>query len=379
MPTFRHIRYAWATRHGEPKLATLDQPPINDARIVRCPQNKFRLDFVMGSGDTIAEDEDCHFLTIHTPSCEGSRPVLVWIHGGAYVAGCGEELAYDGSGLAEMGDIVVVSMSYRLGVFGYLYNPQGAPQNLGLKDQMTALEWIHRYIANFGGDPHRVTLAGQSAGGHSVASLIACCDKPFFRKAIIQSAPLGFGYKTAYFGKQYQAFLNILGKSVTDATVDEMLLAQRRLVERSGRAMSFSPYVPDLGKVMATPSLEKVLLTWQRDDASPFVAMRLNHVGHFGGLVDRIATRIATALAFVLTNKKYASFLRQNNIDVSLCELSWRPQNSKFGACHCLELALLFGSYERWRGVGMLGDIDEAEWKERSLVLRQQWLAFIKQ
>ena len=148
----------------------------------------------MGDGEQTIQNEDCHFLSICTPSRVGSRPVLVWIHGGAYIAGCGEESAYDGTALAQEGDIVVVSVTYRLGVFGYLYNPDGVPQNLGLKDQITALRWVHENIYHFGGDPNYITLAGHSAGGHSVVSLISYCKEPYFCKAIIQSAPLGFQF-----------------------------------------------------------------------------------------------------------------------------------------------------------------------------------------
>ena len=185
-----------------------DESTVDDSTIVSCPQNKFRLDFIMGEGERIIQNEDCHFLSICTPSREGNRPVLVWIHGGAYIAGCGEESAYDGTALAEEGDIVVVSITYRLGIFGYLYNPEGEPRNLGLKDQMTALRWVHENISRFGGDPDRVTIAGQSAGGHSVASLISCCKEPYFRKAIIQSAPLDFQFGEQYLKKQYRDFLN---------------------------------------------------------------------------------------------------------------------------------------------------------------------------
>lgn len=239
-----------------------DESTVDDSTIVSCPQNKFRLDFIMREGERIIQDEDCHFLSICTPSREGNRPVLVWIHGGAYIAGCGEESAYDGTALAEEGDIVIVSISYRLGVLGNLYNPDGAPLNLGLKDQMTALRWVHENISRFGGDPDRVTIAGQSAGGHSVASLISCCKEPYFRKAIIQSAPLGFQFGEQYLKKQYRDFLNRLGKTVSEATTTDMLIAQKRLMEASGKSMCFSPYVPALGKEIATPSLEKVLITW---------------------------------------------------------------------------------------------------------------------
>ena len=291
MQIYHHIRYAKAARFGEPELMPFDESMINDSTVVSCPQNKFRLGFIMGDGERTVQDEDCYFLSIYTPTREGNRPVLTWIHGGAYIAGCGGESAYDGTALAEEGDIVVVSITYRLGVFRYLYNPEGEPRNLGLKDQMTALRWVHENISLFGGDPARVTLAGQSAGGHSIASLISYCKEPYFRKAIIQSAPLGFQFGEQYLKKQYRDFLDLLGKTVSEATTTDMLIAQKRLMKASGKSMCFSPHVLDLGKEIACLSVEKVLITWQKEDTSPFVAMRLNC---FGGAIDRLATRLST-------------------------------------------------------------------------------------
>ena len=254
MLTYHHIRYAKAGRFEEPELMPFDESLLDDPIVVSCPQNKFRLDFIMGDGKQTIQDEDCYFLSIYTPSREGNRPVLVWIHGGAYIAASGGESAYDGTALAEEGDIVVVSVTYRLGVFGYLYNPDGVPQNLGLKDQMTALRWVHDNISRFGGDPGQVTLAGQSAGGHSVGSLISYCKEPCFRKAIIQSAPLGFQFGEKFLKKQYHDFLLLLGKPVAEATTAEMLVTQKRLMKASGKSMCFSPYVPALGKEIACPS-----------------------------------------------------------------------------------------------------------------------------
>lgn len=378
MQIYHHIRYAKSTRFGEPQLISFEEPKIKDSVVVACPQNKFRFSFIMGDVEPTIQEEDCHFLSIYTPSKDGNRPVLVWIHGGAYVAGSGEEAAYDGRALAEEGDIVVVTISYRLGVFGYLYNQQGEPQNLGLKDQLTALRWVHKNITRFGGDPQRVTLAGQSAGGHSVASLILYCKEPLFSKAIIQSAPLAFRLREKYLSKQYNDFLKLIGKPLAEATTAEMLLAQKRLIKLSRKPMSFSPYIPTFGKKIATPSLEKVLITWQKDDTSPFVAMILGHEESFGGIIDCLATKISTLLCFKIGSRKYASFLKQNGIEVHLHELEWRPKNGRFGACHCLELALLFGSWDRWKGAGMLGDVDETEWQKRSRELRKQWLEFIK-
>ena len=378
MPVFHHIRYAWSVRFGEPELAAFEEPSAAPDIPSSCPQNKFRLDYIMGNGERTVQDEDCHFLSIYTPSCEGRRPVLVWIHGGAYIAGSGEESAYDGSALSGEGDIVVVTITYRLGVFGYLYNPEGTPQNLGLKDQLTALRWVHVNISRFGGDPDRVTLAGQSAGGHSVAALISVCQEPLFKKVIIQSAPLGGQFGEHYLEKQYRDFVRLLGKPVSEASTDDMLSAQTRLIAASGRTMCFSPFVPQLGKQIAVPSLEKALVTWQRDDTSPFVAMRLNREERFGGVFDGLVTRLSSWIVFKRCGRRYASFLRDRGVSVQTKEFDWRPDGSTFGACHCLELPFLFGPWERWKDAGILRNISKKEWEERGRMLRRQWLDFIR-
>ena len=170
----------------------------------------------------------------------------------------------------------------------------------------------------------------------------------------------------------------MIGKPVAEATTEEMLIAQKQLIQACGKSMCFSPYVPSLGKRTACPSLDKVLITWQKDDTSPFVAMRLKHENGFGGPIDRLATGFSTWIVFKTMNRRYASFLKRNDIEVQMRELEWHPEGSRFGACHCLELSLLFGSWERWKGAGMLGDISEAEWKSRSQQLRKQWLDFIR-
>lgn len=378
MEVFRHIQYATAGRFEEPVLVGFSEGRNEDHKPTACPQNPFRLGFLMGKQEVCEFSEDCQFLNIWTPSREGNYPVLIWIHGGAYIGGSGEESAYDAGSLSDEGDIVVVTISYRLGVFGYLYNHEGPTQNLGLKDQMMALRWVHENISHFGGDPQRVTLAGQSAGGHSVAALIATCKEPYFHKAIIQSAPLCIQFTKKYLKRQYKSFIKQLKKPYSDASVADMLHVQEELIVNSGKSMCFAPFVPGLLKEIAVPSLEKVLITWQKDDSSPFVAMRLNHEEKFGNIIDRLATLISTWIVFKMHGRRYAAFLKQKGIKVWTNELDWRPKASPFGACHCLELSLLFGTWERWKDIAMLGKTEEDEWKMRRNHLRSQWIEFIR-
>jgi para-nitrobenzyl esterase len=147
------------------------------------------------ANDLRPTSEDCLTLNIWAPADAFRAPVFVWIHGGALLTGSSREEIYDGARLAAHG-IVVVSINYRLGVLGYLAHPElsaesplGISGNYGLLDQIEALRWIKRNIGAFGGDPSKVTIAGESAGGLSVMYLMASPDaRGLFSKAIAQSA-----------------------------------------------------------------------------------------------------------------------------------------------------------------------------------------------
>lgn len=134
--------------------------------------------------------EDCLNLNIWTPDVGGRAPVLVWIHGGAFLCGSGTGSWLDGTRLARDNGVVVVTLNYRLGYLGGLYlgDYDRSRSNLALQDQLEALRWIKKNISAFGGDPDRVTVGGQSAGALSVAALIAAPEgRGLFRRAIIDS------------------------------------------------------------------------------------------------------------------------------------------------------------------------------------------------
>lgn len=139
--------------------------------------------------------EDCLYLNVHTPAERSlrDRPVMVWIHGGGFTIGSGT--FYDGGELAARGDVVVVTLNYRLGAFGYLAHPglagesaDGISGNYGLLDQQAALRWVRQNIAAFGGDAGNVTVFGESAGGGSVCQhLVSPRATGLFDRAIAQS------------------------------------------------------------------------------------------------------------------------------------------------------------------------------------------------
>ncbi len=144
--------------------------------------------------------EDCLYLNVWTPALgkPETRPVIVWIHGGSNKAGWSFEPNYDGENLAAAGDVVVVTIAYRLGVFGFFSHPSlrgsAAPANFGLLDQIAALRWVRGHIRAFGGDPARVTVAGESAGAADIGYLLASpLARSLYTRAISQSG----GYRLA--------------------------------------------------------------------------------------------------------------------------------------------------------------------------------------
>ncbi len=137
-----------------------------------------------------APSEDCLTLNIWTTQSRRKLPVMVWIHGGGYIGGSGSAPLYDGTALARRG-VLVVTFNYRLGRFGFFGHPglvRGEGANFGLLDQQAVLRWVRRNIAVFGGDPHRVTLFGNSAGGESVLfHMTSSASRGLFQRAIVQS------------------------------------------------------------------------------------------------------------------------------------------------------------------------------------------------
>ena len=254
---FHGIVYARYARFGMPEMVEYGEGEIVDAREYGCvcPQNLSHLLEQLGpdSGLEMREGELCLSVTVPAevtadvvsggevkeicgPGEESGAsgeesleeehrllPVMVWIHGGFYLTGGSEDHRYDVSSLAQAGGVIVVKISYRLGAEGYIWHPERGVANLGLEDQKTALRWIRRHISSFGGDPDNVTVFGQSAGAHSIASLIASADdvepitnvprfggEPLFHRAILQSPPLGNTITPKAAAKVTDAFLDRL-------------------------------------------------------------------------------------------------------------------------------------------------------------------------
>ena len=197
------------------------------------------LDAMIGAAPQ-EQSEDCLFLNIWTPGTDdASRPVMVWIHGGAFTIGSGSEGLYDGAMLASRGDVVVVTINYRLGALGFLHLPVLEESNFGMRDQVAALRWVRDNIARFGGDPGNVTIFGESAGGMSVASLMGSPEATgLFHKAIPQSGAGHHGIEDVQAVSHGQMFCDVLGvdsddvEALRSASVADMLNAQAQLEQQ---------------------------------------------------------------------------------------------------------------------------------------------------
>ncbi len=162
-----------------------------------CPQPE-RPVALFTHGAVLQTAEECLGLGVFTPELDGSRPVLVWVHGGGFAVGHGGASLYHGARLARAADAVVVSINYRLGSLGWLCHddlaaePGTARGNWGLLDVAAALRWVRENIAAFGGDPGAVTVAGQSAGALCALDLLVLAEtEGLFSRVVLQSPPLG--------------------------------------------------------------------------------------------------------------------------------------------------------------------------------------------
>jgi para-nitrobenzyl esterase len=200
-----------------------------------------------GRNDPKIRDEACLTLTVWSPDTSGSLPVMVWIPGGAFLNGAGQLQIYNGSRLAANGDVVVVNVTYRVGVFGGFDLSdlgEGFDDNLCLRDQIAALGWVRDNIAAFGGDPGRVTVFGESAGATSILALLASpAADGLLARAIAQSPALPLIADRATRAEQAQRFLHRLGVSAGELKA----LPQRQLRRAAGELQ--------LASVATTPTL----------------------------------------------------------------------------------------------------------------------------
>jgi para-nitrobenzyl esterase len=271
---FRGIPYAappvgplrWQTpRREESWSGTRDATAFS----AQSAQTEFALAKMMGESQP-PYSEDSLYLNVWTPGCDdGRRPVMVWIHGGAFIWGAGDTPWYDGTRFAVHGDVVVVTINYRLGPFGFLHLADSfdgkfaGSGNAGILDQIAALEWVRDSIARFGGDPERVTVFGESAGAASVGTLLGTPSaRGLFRGAILQSGAASWVSTREQATRGAELVVKELGVAAGDGdallakSTEEILAAQPDFREDGVASLPFQPVVDDV--VLHQPPLAAI-------------------------------------------------------------------------------------------------------------------------
>ncbi len=375
-----------------------------------------------------AHAEDCLTLDVFTPGADAARrPVLVWIHGGAFVMGAGSAIAYHGAGLARRGDVVVVTLNYRLGSLGFLALGDVAPgggfeANLGLRDQLAALRWVRESAAAFGGDPANVTVFGESAGGMSVGALLATPRSTgLFARAIAQSGAAHNTTSREGAARVARIFLDALqlapgeAERLRELPPAALLEAQFATVAKLGLTHAGLPFQPSVdddllpehpldaiaaGRARGVP----LLLGTNRDEWNLFLlADPKARAMDEEGLRRRYARSLGPELAghahavyrealpetsprtrwsiyqthrvFTAPAERLAE-LQAPHAPVYSYLFGWSPPllRRRVGACHGLEVPLVFGTYRHplLRGLYLGGA------SATSKAMQRAWLAFAR-
>ncbi|MNX27659.1 Para-nitrobenzyl esterase [compost metagenome] len=345
------------------------------------PQLPSRLRGAMG--DFSAEQsEDCLHLTVWTPAADGKRrPVVVWLHGGAWQSGGGALDWYDGSRLARLGDVVVVAVNYRLAALGWLYVP-GQTANVGLLDQEAAIDWVLDNIQDLGGDPERLTVMGQSAGASSICAMLA--RKPRFSRAILQSAALGRGFRSAQQAdKLGQAFLRAAGagslQAARELSVSALLAAQQtpEVVEAlRSEGSSRSLFTPVLdGQVLPQDIAPALKQAASRADV--LVCYTRHEMAAFPGNGTDAASQATGDAVFGAPSRLWAEQAAAQGRDAWLARFDVAPTD-RFGACHCIELPFVFDTLQAFSGAPMLAGLPSAQGEQLARQTQRAWIAFIR-
>ena len=399
-----------------------------------CPQSVSTTGALLGARNKSGAD-DCLNLNVWTTgNDDAARPVMMWIHGGAYVTGTGSISWYDGHRFAANHDVVVVTINYRLGALGYLDVSTVVPDaldlatpNAGLLDQIAALEWVRDCIASFGGDPANVTVFGESAGAFSIATLLgAPAARGLFRRAILQSGAAAHISDPERASRIARTFLNELGidptreaiASLADRPIDEIVAASERAAAKSDEADGL-PWQPSTG----TPSLPHhphdvvrsgawegvdVLFGTTRDEMRLFTAFdpalraidadgirqRLSRsVGpaaaeaiadaYLADVPERPAadtwSEISTDEVFRVPAHRLATALREGRANsIWAYEFAWPTPvfGGVLGSCHALEIPFVFDNLHQ-PGVAMLTG-DSPERQLMADLLHPAWASFAR-
>jgi para-nitrobenzyl esterase len=386
------------------------------------------MDQVLGDHGRPPFDEDCLTLNVWTPGADDERrPVLVWIHGGGFISGSGSLPIYQGDGFAATGDLVVVTINYRIGALGFLAGDRSDESNFWLTDQTAALRWVHENAERFGGDPQNITVAGESGGAFSAAALaVQPATAPLIKRVILQSAPLGLHCPSRDEALETtRMMLELAGVDTVDqlATLPTDLLVGLTfaLMPRVSRFGYWTtPFMPIIDGISLTEHpLDAilagaagdidVLIGWNADEATFAFARRPDLPQATRQQVEgRIAERFGDADAAAVYDE-YAAGSDDDNTPLSVMielltdELFRQPafeladarvagapvwayhfafaspaHGGKLGATHCLELPFTFANPERWTHAPFVDGIDAADFEKLGADMHAAWIGFIR-
>ncbi|GAA5155759.1 MULTISPECIES: carboxylesterase/lipase family protein [Amycolatopsis] len=359
---------------------------------------------ILGRG--LTGSEDCLYLNVYAPEAPGPHPVLVWIHGGGGVTGSPHD--YDGTRFAEHG-VVVVTIAYRLGALGLLYLPEVfGGGNFALLDQIAALRWVRDHIAKFGGDPERVTLAGESNGGRTVGTLLAApAARGLFQQAIVQSGTgVGSLVDTPEAARRTAGEL-LAELDLTPETAGKLReLPAERIVEaqvrRSSNRVPYRVVVdgaeltrPPLDAVAAGSAAEvRLLIGTNHDEEDLFRALgqssgplTLDRRAYDGALAhyrerfpdlseDELTARVTTAADWWLPAIRFAEAQHAAGGEVWMYRLDWRSGVRGMGACHGLDVPLVFDDLDNPFFRLFLGR-DTARARPITTTMHDAWVRFV--
>ncbi len=388
----------------------------------------------LGRGDAqdVARGDDWLTVNVWTPDPDPAahRPVMVWIYGGAYKLGHAGSPGYDARHIAHDGDVVVVSLNYRVGIEGFAHL-DGAPANRGLLDQVAALEWVRDNITAFGGDPGQVTVFGESAGAGSVAAMLAMPRASgLFRRVIAQSVPgtyfsdaLARDIATAIAAeaglRPTVADLSTVGPRELPSAGEALGAKMLQYVGRWGQAApTMTPFSPVVdGEVLPVTPWQalaagagrdvELVVGHNRDEFRLFLAMggqlgniteeqarwalRLFAPGEAGEDGYRAAfpdaspgelfERVQTDWLFSMPSHHLAEAQITGGGRAHVYELTWPAPGSggALGACHALDIPLLFGTFAADVGLMLFpGGEVPPEAEALSARFRASWTAFAR-
>lgn len=395
------IPYATTTRHGLPVAVEPFAEPFDAC--TPSPLFPQRIDegwesLYLWKGEPVTYDEDCTRLSVTMPADMEpgeALPVLVWIHGGSYIAGGADVDIYDPASLVLEQRLVVVGVTYRLGLLGYLGRGEGMPANLGLHDQVAAVRWVAENIAAFGGDPDNVTLCGESAGADAVAHLMVVDEvRGLFRRAIIQSPPLGVMPDRAGLSA---AMADAVGELAPDAVWDVVAEAQDRAAAAAAPfgIRAGMPYgvqyghapLPDEDALdaayrFAAREVDILIGSTARegslfvDDVPAFTrALGLPVVGP---QAREAGTKALTEMVYARPIKRFAQRHHAAGGHGYRYTYRWGARDNFYRATHTSDLPLLFGTPAAWHAAWAIRGKSAAEIDADGRRLRAIWGEFAR-